>query len=149
VVQNAHQALGLPPVYDAAGAKTLGLARILQEGFGVPLVTAHPLAREALAAWPAVSVWRRHDPSGVVAMEVDLARYLSGYASRLALARNWYAERPRGRPVKRRRRGLAGAADHGVDISLLRSSLESTPEERLRRLDENVEFLRTLRVDPP
>jgi hypothetical protein len=78
---------------------------------------------------------------------VDLERYLSGYATRLALARNWYEERKRGRPRTSRKRGIAGAAEHGVDIGLLEASLERTPEERLRRLDEDVEFLRTLRVE--
>jgi hypothetical protein len=35
-----------------------------------------------------------------------------------------------------------------VDIGLLTASLDRTAEERLRRLDEDVEFLRTLRVEP-
>jgi hypothetical protein len=112
-------------------------------------VAGYPLAREALAAWPASRVWRREDVAGVVALEVDLERYLSGYASRLALARNWYSERKRGRAPKRRRRGVAGAEEHGVDISLLKSSLARTPEERLRRLDADVEFLETLRLGEP
>jgi hypothetical protein len=146
-VQNAFQALGLEAVYDEGGAKTLGLARILQESFGLPLVVGHQLAGEALGAWPAVRVWRRESPAGAVALEVDLERYLSGYASRLALART-YEERKRGRPPARRKRGIAAAVEHGVDIGLLESSLLRTPEERLRQLDEDVTFLQTIRVEP-
>jgi hypothetical protein len=147
-VQNALQALELPRAYDEGSAKALGLARVLQESFGLPLVAAHPLAIEALESWPEVRVWRKEDPAAVVALEVDLERYLSGYASRLALARNWYAERRRGRPQTRRKRGIVGAAEHGVDIGLLKAALERSPEERLRQLDEDVEFLHTLRMEP-
>ena len=91
-------------------------------------------------------MWRKENPSGVVALEVDLERYLSGYSSRLALARNWYEERMRGRPPARRNRGIAAAAEHGVDIGLLKASLARSAEERLRQLDEDVAFLRALRV---
>jgi hypothetical protein len=148
-VQNAFQVLNLPALYDEEGAKTLGLARLLQESFGVQLVVAYPLAAEALAARPDVLVWRKEHPSGAVAMEVDLERYLSGYAARLALARHRYLERQRGRPRAREKKGIEGAVEHGVDVGLLEASLERTPEERLRRLDEDVEFLRSLRVEEP
>jgi hypothetical protein len=154
-VQNAFQALDRKAVYHENEAKVLGLARILQESFGLPLVVAHPLALEALGAWPTVRVWRRESPTGAVVMEVDLERYLSGYASRLALARS-HEERRRGRPPSGRKRGIGAALEHaveyaveyGVDVGLLESSLRRTPEERLRRLDEDVAFLETMRVEP-
>jgi hypothetical protein len=149
-VQNALQALGLPRVYNEEAAKTLGLVRLLHETFSIPLVEAHPLATEALAAWPTGSLWRKRDATGAVALEMDLGRYLSSYASRLALARNWYAERKRGRrPTRRRTAPLAAAVAHGVDIGLLKLALDATPEDRLRRLDEDVAFLQSLRREEP
>ena len=148
-VQNALQVLGLERTYDEKRAGVLGLARQITEAFGIPLVRVHPMARDALAAWPETTVWRLEGPIGVAALEVDLERYLSVYAGRLALARNRYVERHRGRPPGRRKRGVAGAREHGVDIGLLEESLKRTPAERLRRLDEDVEFVGRLRVAEP
>jgi hypothetical protein len=148
-VQNAFQALGLRPVYDDAVAKDLGLARVLQSTFGLPLVAAYPFAREALAGWPDARTWRKEGGTGSVALEVDVERYLSGYASRLALARTWYAERKRGRPSSRRKRGIAGASEYGIDIGLLEASLDRTPGERLRQLDDDLAFVRSLHVEQP
>jgi len=146
-VQNALQALDLPPVYDEERAKTLGLARVIRESLGVPLVEAHPIAKEALASWPKLRRWRREDSVGIVVIEVDLERYLSSYASRLAFVRSRYSERKRGRRPRRRTGRLAAAAEHGVDIGLIRRSLASTPEERLQRLDDDVAFLQSLVVE--
>ncbi len=148
-VQNALKVLGRERVYDEEGAKTLGLARQINDAFGVPLVRAYPFAREALAGWPGVRVWRLDGPTGVGALEVDVERYLAIFAGRLAVARNQYAERRRGRPPGRRKRGLAAAGEYGVDIGLLKESLKRTPAERLRRLDDDVAFLGSLRVAEP
>lgn len=148
-VQNAFHVLGLERVYDEERAKILGLARQLHVALRIPLGEAYPLAREALGAWPETTVWRRQDEAGMVTLEVNLERYLSSYAVRLALARNWYAERKRGRPPKRRKRGIAGAREYGIDISLLEESLKLTPAQRLRRNEEALEFLRALRVAEP
>lgn len=146
-VQNARQVLGLGRVYDEERAKRLGVARQLHEAFGIPLVKAYPLAREALASWPDAKVWRHEDAAGIGALEVNLERYLSTYAVRLSLARNRYAEKRRGRPPKRRRkRGVAGAREYGEDISLLREQLKRTPAERLRTLEEALDFVRRTRV---
>ena len=145
-VQNAHAVLGLKARYHEAGAKTLGLARQLNEQLRIPLVEAYPIARKALAAWPARGVWEREDPTGIVTLRVDVARYLSGYAARLALARNWYAEKKRGRSRKSRKRGIAAAREYGIDLTLLEESLKRTPEERLRELEEATEFFRSATV---
>ena len=65
---------------------------------------------------------------------------------RLSLARSWYAERRRGRPPKRPRGGVAWAKWYGVDVTLLVESLKRTPAERLRALDANLEFLKSVRL---
>jgi hypothetical protein len=148
-VQNALRALALGRAYTAERAKILGLTREIHGAFGVPLVQAHQVARHALAVWPDRTVWRGDDAARVVALEVNVERYLSAYAVRLSLARNRYAERRRGRPAQRRKRGIAAAREYGVDIGLLRESLKRTPAERLRRLDQDVEFLGTLQVAEP
>lgn len=148
-VQNACAVLGLERRYDEERAKVLGLTRQLNEALRIPLVDAYPLAGQALAAWPEQKVWEWQDPSGMVTLRVDLERYLSTYAVRLSLARNWYAEAKRGRPAKRRKGGVERAREYGVDISLLQESLKRTPEERLRRNEEALELFRKMRVAEP
>jgi hypothetical protein len=145
-VQNAFQALGLRPVYTENLARQLAFARAVKEACGMPLRQAFPLAEEALARWPEERVWRLAAPDGTVRVEVDLARWLSTYAGRLSLARCWYGERRRGRPSKRRRRGMAWAKWYGVDVTLLEESLALAPEERLRRLEEAAAFFRGAKV---
>jgi hypothetical protein len=148
-VQNAMAVLGLPTDYTVERAKRLALARVLNAACGMPLVKAYRMAGTALKAWPEHSTWQFEDPEGVVTLSLDLERFLSNFNVRLSLSRTYYAERRRGRPKKRRRRGIAGAREYGIDISLLEESLKRTPEERLRRLDEDVEFLKSLRVAEP
>jgi hypothetical protein len=117
---------------------------MVKQACGMPLGRAYQLAEHALAAWPVQRLWTHRGPDGAVAVSVDLERFLSDFAARLSLARSYYAERRRGRP--RRRRGLALAQWYGVDVSLLESSLRRTPDERLRSLDANVEFIRSMRI---
>ena len=145
-VQNAMAVLGLPARYDAEGAKRLAFTRMLHQNLGMPLARAHQLAAPAVAAWPERSRWEYTSADDLVTLSVDLERFLSDYAVRLSLARTHYAEKRRGRPPKRRKRGVAGAREYGVDISLLEESLRRTPEERLRRLDEAAQFVQSLRV---
>jgi hypothetical protein len=83
-----------------------------------------------------------------VSLCVDLERFLSTFMTRLSLSRTLYAPRRRGRPSRKRLGGVQAARAHGVDVSLLERSLRRTPAERLRRLDEDVAFLRSLRVRP-
>jgi hypothetical protein len=113
---------------------------------GTPLRRAFPLAEAALARWPAHQTWDLRDPDGAVRVVIDLERFLSDYAVRLSLSRTFYAEKRRGRPRKRGRRGVALAKWYGVDISLLEESLRRTPEERLRLLDEAREFFTSARI---
>jgi len=145
-VQNAFQALGLPPVYTEPLARRLAFARAVKEACGMPLRRAFPLAEAALARWPAHKTWELRDPDGAVRVVIDLERFLSDYAVRLSLSRTWYAEKRRGRPPRRKRRGLALAKWYGVDVSLLVEALKRTPEERLRQLDEAREFFTSARI---
>jgi hypothetical protein len=85
----------------------------------------------------------------VVQVELDLLRFLSDYAVRLSLSRTWYAERRRGRPPQQRLKGVALAKWYGEDISLLESSLRLTPTERLRRMEDALEFFRAAPVARP
>jgi hypothetical protein len=144
-VQNAHAVLGLGVAYTPEGARRLAFARLLKETAGMPLVDAYPLAAPALASWPIQRRWKL-DRGGAAAVTVDLERFLSDCNVRLSLARSWYVERRRGRPPKVRRRGVAWAKWYGVDVTLLRESLKRTPAERLRALDANLEFLKSLRL---
>jgi transcriptional regulator with XRE-family HTH domain len=145
-VQNAFQALGLPAVYTEPLARRLAFAKAVKEACGMPLRRAFPLAGEALARWPAQNTWELREPDGAVRVVIDLERFLSDYAVRLSLSRTYYAEKRRGRPRKRKRRGIALAKWYGVDLSLLVESLKRTPEERLRQLDEAREFFATARI---
>jgi hypothetical protein len=145
-VQNAFQALALPPRYTEPLARRLAFARAVKDACGMPLRRAFPLAADALARWPAHRTWERREPDGAVRVVIDLERFLSDYAVRLSLSRTFYAEKRRGRPRKRSLRGVALAKWYGVDVSLLVESLKRTPEERLRTLDQAVEELRTMRV---
>jgi len=145
-VQNAFQALGLPAVYTEPLARRLAFAKAVKEACGMPLRRAFPLAEEALARWPAHKTWDFQEVDGTVCVVLDLERFLSDYAVRLSLSRTFYAEKRRGRPRKRRLRGIALAKWYGVDVSLLVETLKQTPEERLRRLDEAAEFFKTMKV---
>ena len=145
-VQNAMAGLGLPAHYSSEGARRLALARELCGAVGMPLVDAYPLTARALKIWPKASIWEQEGPEGAVTLTIDLERFLSNFTVRLSLAWVHYAERKRGRPKKVRRRGLAAARAYGVDMSLLESSLRRQREQRLQWLEQDVEFLRSLRI---
>jgi len=145
-VQNALRVLGVREPYSFDLARRLAFAKLLKDGFGISLVRGFPLAGDAIAAWPGTRTWEYEGPEGMGKIVVNVERFLSDCTVRLSLSRTFYAEKPRGRPPKRRRRGLALAKWYGVDISLLEESLKLTPADRLKRLDENVEFLRRMRV---
>ena len=145
-IQNAFQALGLPAQYSEPLARRLAFAKAVKEACGMPLRRAFPLAEEALARWPDHKTWELREADGAVRVVLDLERFLSDYAVRLSLSRTFYAEKRRGRPRKRKLRGIALAKWYGVDVSLLVESLKRTPEERLRQLDEAREFFTKARI---
>ncbi len=147
-VQNAFAVLDLQPTYSEERARRLALARMLKESHGIPLKRSWAVAGNTLAHPDDAAAWRYASPSGSAELVIDRERFLSWFTAALSRARVWYAERRRGRP-RRRRRGVAGARDYGVDIGLLEASLRRTPAERLRRLDEDVAFFRSLQVVEP
>jgi hypothetical protein len=143
-VLNALTRLRLPRRYSEPLARRLALARILSESLRVNLKHAMELADQALPAGGSGKAWRFEAPDGVT-LEVDTARLLTNYGARLSLARTHYGEKPRGRRLQRRRSALERAAEYGFDLTLFDSALNRTPEERLRLLDENMEFVRKIR----
>lgn len=145
-VQNAFQALGLAAEYTEPLARRLAFARAVKQACGMPLRHAFPLAEEALARWPAYKTWELVDPDGSARVVLDLERLLSNYAVRLSLSRTFYAEKRRGRPRKRKLRGIALAEWYGEDISLIVESLKRTPEQRLQLLDQVIEELKSMKV---
>lgn len=144
-VLNAFRVLGVEGGYTVENAKRLSFARALKEACGLPLTRGWPLADDALGRWPEERTWTLAGPDGAVLVTVDLERFLSDFHVRLSLARCWVAEKARGRPPKRRKRGVAWAREYGEDISLLIESLKRTPEQRLRAVDDAQEVLQRLR----
>ena len=143
-VQNAGAALGRQLRYTPEEARRLGLARMIQGATGMPLQRADEVAAFVLASHEQVRQVVVESADGSVQLTIDLARYESTFGARLALARREQPER-RGRPPRRGGDPLARASEFGIDISLLRSNLQRTPEERLRNAGENAELVRRLR----
>jgi hypothetical protein len=142
-VQNTARLLHRRLAYTVDEARRLGLVHQLQLALGLPLERAAPLADQVLRAGSKTKGEVTVE-AGVVRVIVDVDRYLSDFSGRLARARVQYAPRRRGRPSAVVGR-VARARDYGLDIGLLRSSLELSAEQRIRRLDENMEFVRHLR----
>jgi len=142
--QNALQSLGLAHRYDRALARDLGLAYLIHERQGTPLRRALAVARDALERNPAETV-RVDDPEGVTALVLDVPRYLTLFALRVA---RLGADLPRRRGRPRRMplaAGLAEGTAYGLDLSALRSGLRLSPVERLHQLDANQRLIEALR----
>lgn len=143
-VQNTARILGLRLRYTAEEARRLGLVKRLQEEIQLPLRVADRLARSALEAGGVGEATIGEGPTARVA--IDVPRYLSDFAVRLARALAHHEPRRRGRRHAKGGDAVARARRHGWDIGLLHSSLAATPAERIRRLDENMEFIHALRA---
>lgn len=142
-VLNALTRLKQKRVYSEPVARRLALARYLADGAGMPLTEAWDVAREILAL-PMTGVWRRESLGGVT-LSVELGRFYTTYGANLSLANSTYGERLRGRRPSRRRSAVRRAQDYGIDVTLLDSALRRSPEERLRLLNENMEWVRRVR----
>jgi hypothetical protein len=147
-VQNTWAILGLHPVYGEADLWHMALVRLLERAMEVPLKRAyataqaaipHPMAQEQSMELELVD-------EGALDVSIDWARFSSAVLAGLSRARTQYQERRRGRPLKERLHGIAAARAHGIDVSLLRTSLRRSPAERLRTLDEDLAFVQSLRV---
>lgn len=143
-VRNAARALGWSLRFTAAEARHAGLVRQLQADLHVPLETADRLASEALQNAAPVQV--TVGDGSTARVTVDVRRYLSDFTVRLAHAITDHAPGRRARRHAGAGGAVARARRYGWDIGLLRASLTSTPAERVRRLDENMEFVRALRA---
>lgn len=146
-VQNAARILGKRFVYAPEEARWLGLVRVLQQQFGIPLHTASGMATRALAAPPAeraACVGESED--GSIRIVIDVARYHSSFAASLSAALTLCTPRRRGRRMGHPQSDPMGAARrYGVDIGLTQASLALTASERLARLDDDATFLAALR----
>ena len=148
-VLNAHAVLGLEPEYSVERAKTFAVARMLENAWSIPLKRAFRLAEEILALPEDEAEWRIVAEDGLTTLSVDRNRVLSRFAATLSFALEGYSERRSGRPRRKGSTGIAAAREYGVDVSLLESSLERTPAERLRRLDCDAAFIGGMKmVDP-
>jgi hypothetical protein len=130
----------------------MGVIRLLARDFGIPVAHAAELADQVLRHTPetrALPLAVSND--GAATLVIDLARYHSTFVAALSAAVIHGGARQRGRPLSkrsRRRDPLAVARHHGVDVSLLRESIDRSPAERLARLDANASFLNALRPVP-
>lgn len=143
-VQNAVATLGLPLSYDDAQARRLGLARVLNATAGMPLKRAFELAGKALASEGSSTVLIAEASDGSAQLRVDIPRYLSTFAARIAAARR-YRSQQTGRPSRPAGDPITIAREYGIDISLLQSNLLRTPEERLRIAGRNAAFIGRIR----
>jgi hypothetical protein len=144
-VLNALARLRLPRRgYDEALARRLALCRFIAEAVQTPLPDALRLADRALRETDPQNTWRLEGPGGV-SLVVDLPRFFTTYGANLALALTSYGEKPRGRRPSRRGSAIERARAYGVDVTLLDSALRRTPEERIRRVAEDMAFLSEIR----
>lgn len=149
-VENTARLLGQRLTYTSDEARRMGLVRLLTRELGVPVARAAEVAAVALDSAPgsrALAIPAGPDSAATVV--IDLARFYSTFAAALSAALNHGGPRRRGRSPKRKRmqvrEAMTAAESYGVDVSLLRESLERTPAERLARLDANAAFLNALR----
>lgn len=150
-VENTAHTLGRRLRYSVDEARWLGLVHVLTRDLGMSIQRASTLATAALQLDPATRALRlRLSEHGEASVALDLARYHSAFAAALSAALNLGGPRRAGRPAHPHRSDPIGtAAEHGIDISLLRSSLGRTHAERLTRLDANAASLRSIRRAMP
>ena len=148
-VLNALTRLTIARRYDEPLARRLSLARLLSETTGSPLREALALATLALDEADPHGVWRSESPSGAVVLAIDMPRFFTGYGARLALARNDYGERTRGRKASRRGTPVSRAQAYGVDTTLLDSQLRRTMQHRVSEHQQRVAELKALRRSLP
>jgi hypothetical protein len=143
-VKNAAATLRVTLEYTEVEACSLGLARAIHLGSGITLRRAYQLAQHALTMTGDGPYIISEASDGSVQALVDLARYLSTFRTRFAAAQR-HQELRRGRPAKAATDPIQVARDYGIDISLLQSHLQRTPEERLRIASANADFLSRFR----
>jgi len=151
-VENTARTLGHRLRYSVDEARWLGLVHVLTRDLGMSIQRASTIATAALQLDPATRALRlRLSERGEASVALDLARYHSAFAAALSAALNLGGPRRAGRPTHPDRRDdpVAVATEHGIDMSLVRSGLRRTRAERLRQLDANAAFLRSVRRAMP
>lgn len=141
--RNALHLLGRPTRYDLPNARRLALTREIHATLGVPLSAAWQRAEEVLGAHSA-------EAPQVVAIVVDLPRFLSTWGLRLAALRA-APPRGRGRPAALPPRprtpaaALERARHYGLDLGALRAGLLPSMPARLIGLDGSQRLVAALR----
>lgn len=139
---NSSALLGRTLRPTMASARWWGLVRVLETAFGVTLANASGAATRALANENGYrNVLVAEDVSSSASMSVDLFRYHSIFLANYSRALLRETPRRRGRRAARPLDPIGRAKEHGLDIGLMRSSLERTPSERLAMLDTNRAFV--------
>lgn len=140
-------AAGLPGGlrYTVPAARRLAVARALQEATAMPMSRAYLIAADVLRRFDGtespVAVPAEDAP---VAIMIDVYRILAAVYTGLSRLRTMYAPGVRGRRAAGRD-PVARAAAHGLDLSLLRSNLQRSKEQRLRQLDAMATFRSNVR----
>lgn len=144
-IHNAALRLRRPVRHSAKEAIRLALAHQLHQLLSLPLGRAVDIATDALHEDMDVP-FVVASSDGAIELRIDMLRFLTAINARLAWIRMQASPPERGRP-RRRSSGdpLTVARAHGVDLSLVRANLRRSPQERLDALDENAEFLHTVR----
>lgn len=144
---NAIRILGLARPLDEDTVRALGLALRAKHRYGIPLKRAFPIVRAAMLR-PGV---QQQD-----AVARELLAYLREIEAGLHSAANSYAPLRRG-PAQpdpgrrglpdrlRRHPAVRRAFQRGLDLSLLRSALNTSPDDRLHRVSDAAEAVERLR----
>ncbi len=132
--------------HTPADAKWWGLLRLLAESLKLPLQISADAATTALRGAFAGELSVLADPSGSASLKIDLGRYQSMFLGNLSRALVLETPKRRGRPPRTPgSKAVDSAVRYGVDLGLVRAALKRTPAERLRMLEANAEFLRSMR----
>lgn len=146
----------LPPSvrqrYTLAMARRLALLRIVVEGSGMAIPRAYQLAGQALRAFEHGELVTTLSlaPHRLATMQLSVERILAAVSVRQSYLKTTFEPARRGRKPARTHDALKAATTYGLDLSLLRETMERTPAERLRRLDGMAAFRsRVRRVAEP
>ena len=144
---NSSAILGRRLRYTANEARWWGLVRLLTESLQLTLGVAASAATASLRTDSAGIVAATTDSTDSVRVVVDLPRYESIFLGNLSRALVHETPKRRGRPARdaSTRRALDAALRHGIDLGLVRSSLDRSPAERLEILEANRSFVRDIK----